>query len=91
MYNPVKVDELGNAVGHSNWPINPAGFTFHSENHRTLPNVHCVTYIHTMLTMAGACRGGRAHRRQRWQPANAAAAQPRAGVMGHRLAKPCVR
>ena len=27
--NLVKVDVRGNIVGHSAWPINPAGFTFH--------------------------------------------------------------
>ena len=27
--NLLKVDVRGNTVGHSVWPINPAGFTFH--------------------------------------------------------------
>ena len=28
--NLVKVDVDGNIIGHSDWPINPAGFTFHN-------------------------------------------------------------
>ena len=31
--NLVKVDIDGNVVGHSDWPINPAGFTFHGAIH----------------------------------------------------------
>jgi len=31
--NLVKVDVRGNIVGHSDWPINPAGFTFHGAIH----------------------------------------------------------
>ena len=53
--NLVKVDEQGNAVGHSDWPINPAGFTFHGEIHRTVPSVQCVMHIHTTPTMAVCC------------------------------------
>ncbi|MCF5725189.1 class II aldolase/adducin family protein, partial [Pseudomonas syringae] len=32
--NLVKVDIDGNTIGHSDWPINPAGFTFHSVIHK---------------------------------------------------------
>ena len=35
--NLVKVDIEGNIVGHSDWPINPAGFTFHGAIHRARP------------------------------------------------------
>jgi len=32
--NLVKVDINGEIIGHSDWPINPAGFTFHAEIHK---------------------------------------------------------
>ena len=53
--NLVKVDIDGNTVGHSDWPINPAGFTFHGAIHATLPDAHCVMHVHTTPTMAVCC------------------------------------
>jgi ribulose-5-phosphate 4-epimerase/fuculose-1-phosphate aldolase len=53
--NLVKVDVQGNIVGHSDWPINPAGFTFHGAIHATLPDAHCVMHVHTTPTMAVCC------------------------------------
>ncbi len=53
--NLVKVDVGGQVVGHSDWPINPAGFTFHGAIHRTRPEVHCVMHVHTTPTMAVCC------------------------------------
>ncbi|MBN8488612.1 MAG: class II aldolase/adducin family protein [Burkholderiales bacterium] len=53
--NLVKVDIEGNIVGHSDWPINPAGFTFHGAIHATLPDAHCVMHVHTTPTMAVCC------------------------------------
>jgi ribulose-5-phosphate 4-epimerase/fuculose-1-phosphate aldolase len=53
--NLVKVDVRGNIVGSSDWPINPAGFTFHGAIHETLPNAHCVMHVHTTPTMAVCC------------------------------------
>ncbi|MFM1909211.1 MAG: Decarboxylase NovR [Pseudomonadota bacterium] len=53
--NLVKVDVDGNIVGHSDWPINPAGFTFHSAIHATLAHAHCVMHVHTTPTMAVCC------------------------------------
>nr|WP_316641817.1 class II aldolase/adducin family protein [uncultured Roseateles sp.] len=53
--NLVKVDVRGNIVGHSDWPINPAGFTFHGAIHETLPEAHCVMHVHTTPTMAVCC------------------------------------
>jgi ribulose-5-phosphate 4-epimerase/fuculose-1-phosphate aldolase len=53
--NLVKVDVHGNIIGHSDWPINPAGFTFHGAIHATLPEVHCVMHVHTTPTMAVCC------------------------------------
>jgi ribulose-5-phosphate 4-epimerase/fuculose-1-phosphate aldolase len=53
--NLVKVDVHGNIVGASDWPINPAGFTFHGAIHRELPDAHCVMHVHTTATMAVCC------------------------------------
>ena len=53
--NLVKVDVRGNLVGASDWPINPAGFTFHGKIHETLPDAHCVMHVHTTATMAVCC------------------------------------
>jgi ribulose-5-phosphate 4-epimerase/fuculose-1-phosphate aldolase len=53
--NLVKVDADGNTVGASDWPINPAGFTFHGAIHATLPDAHCVMHVHTTPTMAVCC------------------------------------
>ncbi len=53
--NLVKVDADGRTVGHSDWPINPAGFTFHGAIHTTLPDAHCVMHVHTTPTMAVCC------------------------------------
>jgi ribulose-5-phosphate 4-epimerase/fuculose-1-phosphate aldolase len=51
----VKVDIQGNIIGHSDWPINPAGFTFHGAIHATMPHAHCVMHIHSTPTMAVCC------------------------------------
>jgi len=56
--NLVKVDIEGNIVGHSDWPINPAGFTFHGAIHAALPDAHCVMHMHTTPTMAVCCLEG---------------------------------
>jgi ribulose-5-phosphate 4-epimerase/fuculose-1-phosphate aldolase len=53
--NLVKVDSQGNIISHSDWPINPAGFTFHGAIHATMPNAHCVMHIHSTPTMAVCC------------------------------------
>jgi ribulose-5-phosphate 4-epimerase/fuculose-1-phosphate aldolase len=53
--NLVKVDLAGNIVGHSDWPINPAGFTFHGKIHEAQPDAHCVMHVHTTPTMAVCC------------------------------------
>lgn len=53
--NLVKVDVQGHIVGHSDWPINPAGFTFHGAIHATLPDAHCVMHVHTTATLAVCC------------------------------------
>ena len=53
--NLVKVDLQGNVIGASDWPINPAGFTFHAEIHAVLPEAHCVMHVHTTPCMAVCC------------------------------------
>ena len=53
--NLVKVDLQGNPVGHSDWPINPAGITFHGAIHATLPDAHAVMHLHTTATQAVCC------------------------------------
>lgn len=53
--NLVKVDVDGNIIGNHDWPINPAGFTFHGAIHATLPDAHCVMHVHTTPTMAVCC------------------------------------
>ncbi len=53
--NLVKVDVRGRIVGNADWPINPAGFTFHGAIHDQLPDAHCVMHVHTTATMAVCC------------------------------------
>ncbi|MEO5843379.1 MAG: class II aldolase/adducin family protein [Caldimonas sp.] len=53
--NLVKVDLAGRIVGHADWPINPAGTTFHGAIHATLPEAHCVMHLHTTATQAVCC------------------------------------
>ncbi|HEY3634767.1 MAG TPA: class II aldolase/adducin family protein [Caldimonas sp.] len=53
--NLVKVDLAGEIVGHSDWPINPAGITFHGAIHAALPDAHCVMHVHTTATQAVCC------------------------------------
>lgn len=53
--NLVKVDLQGRIVGHSDWPVNPAGITFHSAIHATSGEAHCVMHVHTTATLAVCC------------------------------------
>jgi ribulose-5-phosphate 4-epimerase/fuculose-1-phosphate aldolase len=53
--NLVKIDLAGNVVGHSDWPVNPAGFTVHAAIHEGIPGAHCVMHTHTTAGMAVAC------------------------------------
>jgi ribulose-5-phosphate 4-epimerase/fuculose-1-phosphate aldolase len=53
--NLVKVNPKGEIVGPSDWPVNPAGITFHGAIHATLPEAHCVMHVHTTPTMAVCC------------------------------------
>lgn len=53
--NLVTVDVDGTIIGHSDWPINPAGFTFHGVIHKKVPDVHCVMHVHTTSSQAVCC------------------------------------
>ena len=53
--NLVKIDLAGNIVGHSEWPINPAGFTPHATLHANIADAHCVMHTHTTAGLAVAC------------------------------------
>jgi ribulose-5-phosphate 4-epimerase/fuculose-1-phosphate aldolase len=56
--NLVKIDLAGNVIGHSAWPVNPAGFTIHAAIHDAIPDAHCVMHTHTTAGMAVACAQG---------------------------------
>ncbi|OOV87812.1 class II aldolase/adducin family protein [Oceanospirillum linum] len=53
--NLVKVDINGKIIGHSDWPINPAGFTFHGAIHQHVADGHCVMHVHTTPTLSVCC------------------------------------
>ncbi|MBV6304853.1 class II aldolase/adducin family protein [Candidimonas humi] len=53
--NLVKIDLQGKIVGHSDWPVNPAGFVLHSAIHEAIPEAHCVMHTHTTAGCAVAC------------------------------------
>jgi ribulose-5-phosphate 4-epimerase/fuculose-1-phosphate aldolase len=50
----VTVDVDGNAIGASDWPVNPAGFVIHSAIHMGRDDAHCVMHTHTLAGMAVA-------------------------------------
>jgi ribulose-5-phosphate 4-epimerase/fuculose-1-phosphate aldolase len=50
----VVVDADGNAVGASEWPVNPAGFVIHSAIHLGRADAACVMHTHTLAGMAVA-------------------------------------
>jgi len=48
----VKVDQQGNKLSESPFPVNPAGFTIHSCIHDGRPDVGCVLHTHTRAGIA---------------------------------------
>lgn len=48
----VVVDQDGNAVGPTNYEVNPAGFTIHSAVHSARHEARCVIHTHTTAGMA---------------------------------------
>ena len=53
--NLVRIDTKGTIIGHSDYPVNPAGFTVHAALHNALPGAHCVMHTHTTTGSAVAC------------------------------------
>ncbi len=53
--NLVKIDLDGKIVGHSDYPVNPAGFVIHSAIHAAVPDARCIIHTHTTAGMAVAC------------------------------------
>jgi ribulose-5-phosphate 4-epimerase/fuculose-1-phosphate aldolase len=43
----IKVDEHGEKISKSDFPVNPAGFVIHSAVHAARPDVACVLHTHT--------------------------------------------
>ena len=50
-----KVDQEGNALSESEYPINPAGFTIHSAVHMASHQFNAVLHTHTRAGNAVAC------------------------------------
>lgn len=44
----VKIGLDGNPIGHSPYPVNPAGFTIHSAIHEVRDDAGCVIHLHTL-------------------------------------------
>jgi ribulose-5-phosphate 4-epimerase/fuculose-1-phosphate aldolase len=53
--NLVRIDLQGRVVGHSPYPVNPAGFVVHAAIHEGVANAHCVMHTHTTSGSAVAC------------------------------------
>ena len=54
--NLVKIDLNGTVIGHSDYPVNPAGFVIHSAIHQAREDAQCVTHTHTTAGSAVACQ-----------------------------------
>jgi len=52
--NLVKIDLDGKIVGHSDYPVNPAGFVIHSAIHAAVPDALCIIHTHTTDGLAVA-------------------------------------
>ena len=48
----VKVDQRGEKLSPSDWPVNPAGFVIHSAIHAARHDVACVLHVHTNAGVA---------------------------------------
>ncbi len=56
--NLVKIDLEGRIVGHSDYPVNPAGFVIHSAIHSAREDAICVMHTHTTAGQAVSVRRG---------------------------------
>jgi len=52
--NLVKIDLDGGIVGHSQFPVNPAGFIIHGAIHQAREDAHCIMHTHTIAGMTMA-------------------------------------
>lgn len=50
----IKVDDKGNVLGDSDYPVNPAGFVIHGAVHMSSPDLHCVIHTHSRFGAAVA-------------------------------------
>lgn len=56
--NLVKIDLQGKIVGHSDWPVNPAGFVIHSAVHAGRDDAICIAHTHTTEAQAVSMKKG---------------------------------
>jgi ribulose-5-phosphate 4-epimerase/fuculose-1-phosphate aldolase len=54
--NLVKVDQAGDVMDGSTYPVNVAGFVIHSAIHAAREDAHCVIHTHTTAGSAVACK-----------------------------------
>lgn len=54
--NLVKIDLAGQAVGHSDYGVNPAGFIIHSAIHDAVPEALWIMHTHTREGVAVSCK-----------------------------------
>jgi len=54
----IRVDQDGNKMQQSPFPVNPAGFTIHSAVHEAREDAHCVLHTHTRAGVAVAAQRG---------------------------------
>ena len=48
----VKIDDEGRIIGHSDYPVNAAGFVIHSAVHKGRPELNCVIHLHSEAGIA---------------------------------------
>lgn len=54
----VRIDEAGNKLDESPYPVNPAGFVIHSAIHAVRPDAQCVLHVHTPASVAVSAQQG---------------------------------
>jgi ribulose-5-phosphate 4-epimerase/fuculose-1-phosphate aldolase len=55
--NLVKIDQAGNILSDSPWPVNEAGLLIHTTLHAARPDARCVMHTHTTAGTGVACVG----------------------------------
>ncbi len=56
--NLIKIDLSGKILSKTDYPINPAGITPHTNIHAHVPDAHCVMHTHTTAGLVVACTKG---------------------------------